>query len=52
MDNNNAASIIDSKSALKQLVKEKIFEQIFHVSYDAWKKATLETIKHFERVCT
>jgi len=52
MDNNNTASIIGSKAALKQMVKEKISEQIFHVSYDAWKKATLETIKHFERVRT
>jgi hypothetical protein len=40
-----------AKAALNQMVKEKILpEQTFHVSYDAWKKAAPETIKHFEGV--
>lgn len=40
-----------AKDALKQMVKgKKLPAQVFHVSYGAWKKATAETIKHFEGV--
>jgi len=44
----NGVMASHAKAALNQMVKEKILpEQTFHVSYDAWKKAATEAIKHF-----
>ncbi|MFH1080096.1 MAG: three-Cys-motif partner protein TcmP [Pseudomonadota bacterium] len=40
-----------AKAALNQMVKEsKLPPQVFHISYNAWKKPKAEPIKYFKRV--